>query len=336
LITILKNIKKIIFRRGWNRRAMFFFIFLFISGIFWVLSSLDKSYTTIISYPVEYMNFPPNKVLVEDVPNKIKLGVSGQGYNILKLLISANNNPVIFNVNSFSLNRLGSDETTRFYILTQMAKDKIKRQISENIVINDLQPDTIYFTFSERSVKKIPVKPNCLISIEKQYVLKDKIKINPDSILVEGARIFLDTMQYIYTELVETKKLSKGFQKNVALKNIPHIKFDKEIVTLNIDVEKYTEIEYTIPIQTINVPDSVNLLTIPSDVIVSFKVGISKFESTNLKQFKATVNYNEIGHSINEKLKVSIKNYPEFVEIVSFNPKSVNYLIKKYKKEIIN
>ena len=59
-----------------NKRFLIFFFFLLLSILFWFLTALNKEYVTSISYPVRYIRFPEDRVLVNDIPDRLDLTVA--------------------------------------------------------------------------------------------------------------------------------------------------------------------------------------------------------------------------------------------------------------------
>ena len=84
-----------------NRRVLIFFFFLLLSILFWFLTALNKEYVTSISYPVRYIRFPEDKVLVNDIPDRLELNVNASGFTLLRYKLKSRLTPIIFDVNSF-------------------------------------------------------------------------------------------------------------------------------------------------------------------------------------------------------------------------------------------
>ncbi len=138
-----------------QRRFITFLFFLVLSAASWYIRSLGEVYETSVDYPVRYINFPENKILIGEVPDKLHLMVRAKGFSILKSKLNLNLVPLRFNVSSFSLNSLGVDT---FYVVTETVKNVLSAEL-DNITILDISPDTLYFKFTEISVKKVAVMP---------------------------------------------------------------------------------------------------------------------------------------------------------------------------------
>ncbi len=106
------------------------------------------------------------------------------------------------------------------------------------------------------------------------------------------------------------------------------MEFSEDEVDVNINIEKFTEGSHKIKLNVLNVPDSLIIRTFPKEITVTYFVALSDYEKVLPQLFEAVVDYNETVHQEN-KLQISIKNSPEYIKSLRFNPKSVEYIIEK-------
>ncbi len=312
-----------------DQKLIVFLIFVVIATIFWFLNALSKDYSTEISYPVRYVNFPSNKISTGKLPKSLSIKVNAYGFTLLKYVFNRNLQPVNINVGSLSLKPLPGGKKDEFYVLTSFVKDKIEEQIQKDLTILDISPDSLKFRFSTIVSKKLKVVPKIKYKLEQQFMLCDKICSDPDSVVVSGPSAILDTLKQIYTGAYNFGTVRKSLKRNLPLQKINQVRFDKKRVVLNIPVEKYTEGSVEIPVKVINAPDSVSLSLVPSAVKVLYLVGLSKYDHINADDFSLSVDYNSIDENISNKLKIHIDNFPNDVKNVKLSPKSVEYFIQK-------
>lgn len=312
-----------------NQKVITFLFFLLLSSLFWLLNALNEKYNATVTYPVHYTSLPKKKVLIADLPGRLSLNVNAHGYTLLKYKLTAHQDPIIFNVNAFDLKRFSGENNTTYYILTRSAVDRIGKQLSAEIKINDIMPDTLFFKFADRIVKKVPVKADLNIELQKQYMIKGNIYTNPDSITVTGPHVILDTLSQVKTKPLVITNVAFDTQRNLPLKNIDKVTFSKKRVTVNIPVEKFTEESMMVPVQKLNVPEGLDLKVFPSAVKVSFNVGLSDYALVNPDLFTPIVDYNDIEKNLDDKLRIQLKKQPSFVNAVKYHPKFVDYLIEK-------
>lgn len=316
-----KNIKA-------DKRLIIFLFFVVLSTIFWFLNQLEEEYLTEISLPVRYTNFPTDKILVNDLPNHFDLRIRAHGYKLLEYKISNKFLPFSINVNSLALRMQNNSGVTKLFALTRLLNKDIEDQISSELEIVSISPDSLHFEFADRVFKKVPVISLLNIVPETQYMIRGNILFTPDSITISGAKPIIDTIAYVYTEKIDFTELNANFNDDIDLKTINNIEFSEDEVDVNINIEKFTEGSHKIKLNIINVPDSLIIRTFPKEITVTYFVALSDYEKVLPQLFEAVVDYNEIQHQGN-KLQITIKNSPEYIKTLRFNPKSVEYIIEK-------
>lgn len=311
-----------------NRKVLVFFFFLLLSVLFWFLTAMNQEYDTDISYPVRYIRYPEKKVLVNDIPDRLELSVHAGGYTLLRYRLRSRLNPIIFDVNSFSLNRVIGDPST-LYILTGIAKDDIVKQLRSEFEILSISPDTIFFQFGDKVSKKVPVEPDLEISFEKQYMQVGPYLVEPDSVTISGPESIIDTIKVVATEPVIMSDLNRSFDMELEMKPQHKVEYDPLEVWIQVPIEKFTEASLKVQIEVINMPDSLLLRPFPPAVTVNCQIGLSAYETLNEHLFRAVIDYAEVGNMLGNKLKVQIIKMPVYIQSVNFTPKSVEYIVER-------
>lgn len=309
----------------WKQKLTVFSFFLGLSLLIWLLNALSKNYTTEINYPISYSQFPSGKVLVNKLPKSLVLDVNAHGYALLSYKIINRPVPISFSVDSYTMNRLSGD-TSSFYLLTNYAREQVSRQLSSELQLVDISPDTLKFKFAELVEKKLPVFLDLNYEISKQFTFADEVSIDPDTVIVSGPNTVLDTMKYMYTQEQDLGLLDKSHTGELSLENIPGVKKKVQRVNYEIKLEKLTEVQIQVPIRVSGLPDSLRMQTFPQNIRVSGRVGLSKYERIVSEAFLAEIDFSEVdlGES---RLKVNLKTIPEELNAVEFYPQNVEYLL---------
>lgn len=311
-----------------NRRVLIYFFFLLLSILFWFLTVMNREYVTSISYPVRYIRFPEKKVLVNDIPDRLELTVNAGGYTLLRYKLQSRIAPIIFDVNSFSLNTVTGDPST-LYILTSYAKDRIAGQLSSEIEILNINPDSLFFQFADMVSKKVPVEPDLRISFEKQYMQVGPCLVEPDSVTISGPEMVIDTIEAVATEPVILSDVNRSFDRELEMQPLNKIEFDPLEVWIQVPVEKFTEASLKVQIEVINMPDSLLLRAFPPAVTINCQIGLSAYETLNEHLFRAVIDYAEVDKMLGNKLQVKIIKIPVYIQSVTFTPKSVEYIVER-------
>ena len=311
-----------------NGKAFVFFVCLALASFLWFLNALEKHYTDHITVPVRYINLPKDKDLMGKLPGKFELTVDAYGYTLLRHKLSLAFSPVLIDVNELTNNYLESKFMSKFTISTNGHKEEIAKQISSEIEIISIRPDSISFYVSNVIEKLVKVHPVVDVTFAREFILQRSPVAKPESILVRGPQEILDTLKYINTKPIELKNLSHTVEQDVNLVLLPELKSELSEVTVQIAVEQYTEAKFDIPILIINQPDSLLIKTFPAKVKVSCRVGLSQYNKLVNSSFMAVIDYSHRSGVI-PKLRVILERIPETVLSVDYFPKEVDYIIER-------
>jgi hypothetical protein len=316
-------------RSGLNRRLSVFLICVLISAIFWFLTALSKNYTSLINFPVVYINMPEDKVLTRKMPNHLSLELNARGFSLLAYHLRFFRDSVYVDVSNLNLVRLNGN----YYegkIPTVTKINKIAAQFSSEIKLQRVYPDTLYFSFGNKTSKEVPIKLNYSITFEKQFRLYDRIIFSPASISIEGLETLIDSIQVIETDSVIFENLNQSLSIDVPImipEKYSSLSFSQQIINVTIPVEKYTEASVEIPIEVANLPEELSIKLFPETVTLTYIVGFSDFSKVNNQLFSARVDFSKRDNT--NRLSVELIQFPEFIQPLKHSPTKVEYIIRK-------
>jgi hypothetical protein len=308
-----------------DQRIVIFAICLLIATGLWFLDALGKNYSATVSYPVRYINPPENLFLISQPPSKFELTVEAHGFTLLRHKLSLSSSPIILNLNSITQNSSGKGST--YTLRTETLIRHISEQISNEITIIDISPNTIELAFDSLASKKVPVTASVQTEFKPQFYRRGIITVEPESLRISGPASVLDTIHYLKTKHTKITEIDSDIEKRVQLSPPKKTSLSEKTVTLKIPVEKFTEKKINLPIQVKNKPLEARIKLFPSEAEVSFLVGLSDYENINSSDFKAFVDYKQAG-SNRETLDVIIDKQPPFIKIFRVSPQSVEFLIE--------
>lgn len=309
----------------WKRKLLLFSFFLVVSVLIWTLNALSKNYTTEIKYPITYTSFPEKKVQINKLPESLGLKVNAHGYALLRYKLTNRPIPINFRVSSYTMNRF-SDDSSRFFLLTRYAREQIARQMPPELELIELSPDSLVFQFASEVKKLVQVSPSVKFDLGKEFTLVGDIKLTPDSIMVTGPDILLDTLSSLTTETKELGLLKRSYSETLDIVRYPGFKLENDKVECNIDLEKLTELQMYVPIQIVGLPDSMRMQTFPPRIKVSGVLGLSNYDRVSEESFWAEVDYTEVLEN-KTRIQVGLKQYPDYLLNLDFYPQTVEYLL---------
>jgi len=301
-----------------------FSVFLLISIFIWFLNALSKNYTTEIEFPLTYEGFPEDRVFVGQLPEELSLRINAHGYAILRYNVFRKPVPISFRLSAFTFNRSGGD-SSRAYMLTRYLRDQVSGQLPSELQLLEIKPDTLHFQFARSMTRKVKIVPDFRFVVDNQFTIKDGIRLEPDSVMVTGPDVILDTLRQVFTVRNELGQLTKNYNDKVKLKPIPDLIYSNTRVESNIELERFTEVQLTLPVRVLNLPDTISMQTFPSRIRFTCNVGLSKYDRVNENLIRATVDYDEIGEGT-RSLDVHIQNTPLYLLSYEYYPKSVEFL----------
>ena len=192
-------------RKNQNKIPKAFSIALLFAVLFWLLIKMSKEYKTVISFPVEYVNIPQNKLIQKEPTKKIDILTKASGFRLFGLSILKSK----IELDARKLQRKNSSE---YYFLMKNSKIDIQNQITNKYVIDQIVQDTIYLNLGTLTSKKIPVSGDFDLSYKLGYHLTKSIKITPDSIMVSGPKEQIDTLQSMRLQKFVKKNISETIE----------------------------------------------------------------------------------------------------------------------------
>jgi len=278
-----------------------------LSFAFWSLNKVSKKQIKNLSFKLHISDLPENLVLDSISSQKINLKIKGNSVANIKqkiIKISANN----------------KDEKLIF-----IDKKEIENQLETNLEIIDIFPDSIFLFTSIKSIKKIPIKHNIDFNLEKNHWIKDKINIEPESVIIKGNTKDLEKLNYVETKYLKLGTVIGKVQgeidivENEFLENYGNVQYSFE-------TQQYTEGKLNLDIEVINFPKNKNILLFPKNITIKYLVAENKFHEITKDDFKVVLDFNKINIRA-KKGEVIILKKPNSIIISELN-KKIDFIIQ--------
>ncbi|MBS2100039.1 YbbR-like domain-containing protein [Carboxylicivirga linearis] len=314
-----------------DRNALIFLFFLFLSTCFWILNALSKdNYTTELKYPIRYTNSNKDELITGDVRRDLTLKVRGGGFSILNYHL--NEKFLTQTIDLTGLPRVKLKGSEGVIISTKEYQNRIEGKLATGMSLVDISPDTLFVPLVDNLYKKLPVVLDAKIDFAQQCQLAGRITIQPDSITVSGPSNILDTLTAIQTKGQLFSELKDTLKRNVGLKEVDWLTYSSKRVVINIPVEPFTEASVQVPIHAEGLPDSLQLKAFPSEVNVSYRLGLSK-ASYKPSDFSFALDFSVVDlNNLPHRVKVKLKRKPSQIGQMSYTPLFVEFLLEKNSK----
>ena len=297
-----------------------FLIFLLISILFSTIVKLTKVHTQSISYKINLVDIPDNKIITKQSADSIKLTVSSFGLDFIKYYLS---NQVI-NISSNDIL-----DNSQSYVITQSNSfSQIDNFITPKFELVSINFDSLFFDYDRLRTKKVPVILNSSINFSQGFDYFENFTLIPDSISVIGSELVLESINAVTTKELILDNLKSSVNENLLLDiRNTNLKYSNKSVKLFIDVEKSTESILDIPVSIINIPKDIELNYYPKMIKISFTVSLDNYQSYSSKDFKIICDFNEI--SKDGKLTAEVINQPKLIKNLRLMNNEIQYVFLK-------
>jgi YbbR domain-containing protein len=309
--------------RAERRRISVFATCLILAVVAWVFVTMSNNYTFPVKVALNYKNQPLRKAFFALQADTVTALIGGTGWQkLFSSLISSENRTI-----SVDLKKL---ETQNFIVLgSQLAQINQKTDKSQQII--SFNPDTVYFDFTARKVKRIPVVLVSDITYEQQYARADDINLQPKYITISGPAAYVDSVTSWKTDSLVAKNVNSSIHSRLKLV-VPkenNISIYPKTVDVMIPVDEFTEKTLEVPIKLINNSSYSRVTLLPKKVKITFTVSLNNYPAVDADFFEAVADLDAWQKHGSATLPVKLKQQPDYCNIVSIQPTTINFIIRK-------
>jgi hypothetical protein len=315
---LAKKLKSFLFAKD----VLSFLLFVLLSASFWFFNALDKNREITIDVPVRFVNVPRDISYINDIPDHISVNIRDEGIHLFSYAKARLKPMNIEPVNNYGIKG-------QFVINAGQLNRQLQSYLLPTTNIIEIKPDSLLIKYEKLAVKKLPVVLISKIELKPQYMLSNRIRINPAYINVFGPANIIDTLKNIKTELLEIKNLNDTTSFKCKLKNVDFVKFSADNVNVSLYVEMFTEKTVELNVEAVNNPQNLNIRTFPAIVKATFNIGISRFSTFENKDLRVIIDYNDLKQSKNTKYKLKTLNNATFINNVRILPEEVEFILEE-------
>lgn len=306
-----------------NKEFLVFLFFLAVSGVFWLLMTLNDTYEREFKIPVQMTNVPKNVVLTSDDTDTVRVTLRDKGLFLLSYMY----------VDGLQTINVGFKNYVSGNGVCAVSGAELQRLAYQNLLVSTkivgVKPDKMEFFFNYGVHKRVPVRWRGHVSPEHMYFISG-VEYRPDSVDVYASKTVLDSISAVYTEALNYSNFRDTLSVESRLQRIKGVKTVPSRVKLTFITDVLTEEDMEdVPIKGVNLPEGKVLRTFPSKVTVRFVTGMKRYQSLKPKDFTVVVDYNEIANRPSDKCNLHLKAVPSGVSRPSLDVKQVDYLIEE-------
>lgn len=304
-----------------RRRLSVFVTCLCLSVIAWVFVALSATHKYVVREPLNFKNMPQKRAFRSLQADTVDVTMQGSGWEMLFSRINSEGKTV--NIDLHTL------ESRNYIVLANQLKQiNALRAIDDQIL--SINPDTLYFDFTNRVIKRVPVKLLLSINYQHQFALSDHINIKPEYVTLSGPANRVRDIKFWPTDSLKLSNINEDVTTRIKLKpvNDGSMVIYPKTVQVSIPVDEFTEKTLEIPIKLLN-HNYDNVKIFPQKVKVTFMVALSNYPDIDEDFFEATANMDLWRNNGYHTLPVILNRMPGFCKIVSVVPRNIDFIVKK-------
>ena len=315
---ILKAVRNFLFS-GLNKEFLIFLFFLALSGVFWLMMTLNETMEREFKIPVRLTGVPRNAVMTGELVDTVRVTIKDKGFT----LVTYDFRPLTFRFSSYA-----DEDTGEGVVPVADVQKQVLSQMYGSSKLLQLKPGKFDFYFTYGSSKKVPVVFRGKITTHKSYYLAHT-EFNPSMVTVYANKQQLDQLQAVEIEPFNYRNLQDTIRQMVKIKKIRGIKIVPPMVRISVYPDVLTEESVEVPVTAINMPPGMVLRTFPSKVTVRFTIGASLFRTIKPSLFKVVVDYEELAANPSDKCTLQLRSVPRSVSKASLEMYRVDYLLEQ-------
>jgi len=304
-----------------KRKVKVFLIFLLCSTLAWLISKLSETYVNDTVFDLRYVNIPEDQMLMHASHDHINVKLEGVGFQFLRF----GNKKIEIDLSK------AIKEGDDFFISQKVYNKQIEMQLSNGTKLLELSSDTLFFDFQKVIERKVPIKAHIEVDLAQNYLLEGELLLEPDSMIVKGPKNEVDTILHVNSEKIDLRGLDADFSKNIRLiksELLTNTKYSKEEVTISGKVSKFSEIDFEVKIQVINLPEKVNIKLYPNQVTILCKGSIKTLKELKQEDFHVIVDYKKITNE-SKSLPLIVRRRPSDLHSAILQKSEVEYILER-------
>lgn len=303
-----------------------FLIFLFclaISGIFWLMMTLNETYEVEFPVPMRLAGVPKNVVMTSDMSDTIRVTIRDKGFTMMAYESYNRLRPIRLNFAKYANRQTGKGQVPA----TDLQKI-IRQRLYGSSVITAMKADKLDFSFNFGRNKRVRVRLSGNIIPGNNYYLAH-VQIVPDIATVYASKELLSKIEGVATEQLNISNFEDTVVRTVRIRKIDGAKISPATVRVTLFPDVLTEGTQEVPIKAVNKPANLTIRTFPQTATVKYSVGANVYRQVRPTDFEVYVDYKEIASHPSDKCRLYLRSHSRLARNARLVSDRVDYLIEQ-------
>jgi hypothetical protein len=310
-----------------SKRFSIYLVCIFIASLIWLLIKFSREYKTQFPITVELINPPNGNWMMLKNDYNIIAEVYGFGFDLFSYKYFGIDD-IKVDLSEFKVN---SDTSFAYIIIPEtFILKKVDRLMKGSEKVLNIYPGNIKVDLSKAVSKTIPIKSNIKIYPSPGFKIKGVPQLEPNNLNFFGPSSLFNSIEFINTEIDTISNIQVLTTKEIVLRldSLEKYLIGEVDPKLIIDVDELTSGSIEVKVDPIVDKGDLEIKVLPSKVIIYYQVGLSDYQKVSEGLIIATIELPDTD-DLPDKLKVELKEVPDFIEVKRIEPLFVEYLIIK-------
>ena len=280
------------------------------AAIFWFFNALNKDYDTTLGYPVNWQFDSETYIVIDELPERIRVNVNGMGWNLLRASLGFKVKPVVIILNNPSANKKVAGVS-----LTNRVDDEL-----EDLQLNYILDDTLNINIDKRGTRSFGVYiDSANISLAENYRIVSPISYDIDLLELEGPTTLINSNpsdSFLIT--IENKELSGDFDEQIdfEIERQELFLFRPKSAHVSFSVAEFVQVERQVLINRVGFPENGNIFLQDTLCTVQFLVRKDLEQAIVADSFKIEANFTEVDSRDSTLILRIQKTPPQVLEVL--------------------
>ncbi len=243
---------------------------IFAATVFWFFNSLNKNYSTNISFPVTFDYDQERYVPVRSLPTAVRMNVTGSGWDLFRRSLGFKVPPLVVPLEKPSDVRKIVGTTLPAIFAGQL----------ERLKINFIITDTVRIHIEEKIRKKFTVKVDSVQQyLDSDYGVVEGPALTPDTVWLEGPKGLISALPETLPLVLPERNIHKNFNDDVELDLNQNLTTDVQKINVSFKVEKFVRIDQSVKLSIVNIPSRLKQGGVIKQISCAYRLPVSAIKT---------------------------------------------------------
>lgn len=306
---------------AWLRRVPAIVGSLFFALLIWFFVAMTKRYTAVVSLPIILKTENATRTVKGAYPSQIEVKLEAEGWKILSLYLGQS---------KWEIDLSKEVQRDVLEIETLAKAFQYIKPLPEGVKVLEVEPEALRLELDEKITKRIPICLASPIMAQPGFVVRPNIHIQPESLVVSGARSVLEPITHWKAIVPEKQKVANDFQLELWLEDTLSGLITRSVnkVKASGTAEQLSESEFKeVPISLLKSKRPVYVTLIPNRINLTLSGAVSDLAKVRAESLTVIVDGEKLLNDTTGFVKPTVK-YPKGLQLRRTSPEKVQYILR--------